>query len=134
MHKLLSATLFAAFTLASASAAYAQVPGGPPRTTVPDPKPTTTYSCTDELGHLRRVHVEELAPVQDPGNVWVTPICVDDTVFRTAGNAGALRTAIASNRAMEAALEDKAFGPDDVVGVRMTALDKVILYVNPNRH
>jgi hypothetical protein len=130
MHKLFSATFFAAFTLASASAALAQVavPGGPD---IPEPAPST-YSCTDELGYLRRVHASELAPVKDPTQVWVTPICEnEDSAFRTVGNAGKLRTAIAANQAMEAALEDKAFGPDDVVGVRMTGPDTVILYVLP---
>ncbi len=136
MHKLLSATLFAAFTLVAASAAHAQsptvpgatVPGGPD---IPEPAPST-YSCTDELGYLRRVRASELAPVKDSTKVWVTPICEnEDSTFRTAGNAGKLRTAIAANRAMQKALKEKAFGPDDVVGVRMTGTDTLILYVLP---
>lgn len=100
----------------------------------PDPKPrqSSTYSCTDELGYLRRVHAGELAPVKDWTKVWVNPICVtEDSMFRTAGNAGKLRAAIAANAAMQKALKEKAFGPDDVVGIRMTGVDKLILYVHP---
>jgi hypothetical protein len=128
MLKLLTATVFAA-ALASASAAIAQVgakvPGGP------DHPAPSTYSCSEELGHLRRVHVGELAAVQDPTRVWVTPICVGDRMFRSDGNAGALRSAIAANDAMAAALEAGAFTPDDVVGVRMIGEDTVTLYVHP---
>lgn len=136
MHKLLSTTLFAAFTLAAASAAYAQaaiptttVPGGPD---LPQPAPST-YSCSDELGYLRRVHTAELAGVQDPSRVWVTPICVGDNMFRTEGNAGALRGAIANSKVLSAALDAKTFRPEDVVGVRMIDARTVTLYVNPLR-
>lgn len=136
MHKLLSTTLFAAFTLAAATAAYAQaavptttVPGGPD---VPQPAPST-YSCSEELGHLRRVHAAELGGVQNPDRVWVTPVCVGDNMFRTDGNAGALRGAIANSNVLLAALEASAFLPEDVVGVRMIGPETVTLYVNPLR-
>lgn len=97
-----------------------------------DPKPSVDTSCTDELGYLRRVYAKELAPVKDWTQVWVTPICEnEDSVFRTAGNAGKLRSAIAANSAMQKALKAKTFGPDDVVGIRMTGPDTTILYVVP---
>ena len=129
MHKLLSATLFAAFTLTAASAAHAQatIPGGP---SIPEPAPST-YSCSEGLGHLRRVHAAELGGVQDPARVWVTPICLGDNMFRTDGNAGALRGAIAGSQVMLVALEASAFRPEDVVGVRMIDAGTVTLYVNP---
>jgi hypothetical protein len=123
--------IIAVTALSAASPVFAQATHVPQRTTpnYPDPSPST-YSCSDELGHLRRVHAGELVPVRDPSKVWVTPICVDDSMFRNVGNAGALRSAIARNGAMTAALEEKAFTPEDVVGVRMTGPDKVTLYVN----
>ena len=132
MNKLLTATLFATFTLATASGALAQaaVPGGP---SVPEPTPSTTYSCSDELGYLRRVHAAELGGVQDPTQVWVTPICVGDNMFRTDGNAGALRSTIADSDIMMAALDAANFKPEDVVGVRMMGPATVALYVNPAR-
>lgn len=98
----------------------------------PEPQPTSTYSCSEKLGYLRRVHASELAQVTDWTKVWVNPICVDqDQMFRNAGNAGKLRAAIAANAAMQKALDAKAFGPDDVVGIRMTDVDKLILFVHP---
>ena len=97
-----------------------------------DPEPSVHTPCTDQLGYLRRVYAKELAPVKDWTQVWVTPICEnEDSVFRTAGNAGKLRSAIAANSAMQKALKSKTFGPDDVVGVRMTGPETAILYVLP---
>jgi hypothetical protein len=120
--------------VALASPASAQ--WGAPGTTTPNnpetPEPATEQSCTEALGHLRRVYASELVPVAESHKVWVTPICMDeDSVFRTAGNAGTLRMAIASNPATRKALQVKNFHPEDVVGVRMTARDVVILYVHP---
>jgi hypothetical protein len=134
---IIAATALAVLALApiaAATSAYAQwqppthrIPGNDP-----DPRRSSTYSCADELGYLRRVHASELAPVADWTQVWVTPICENgDSMFRTAGNAGKLRMAIAANSAMQKALKDKAFGPEDVVGIRMTGIDTLILYVHP---
>ena len=120
--------------IAAATSAHAQrVPTYPtPNYPDYDPKPSVDTPCTDQLGHLRRVYAKELAPVKDWTQVWVTPICEnEDSVFRTAGNAGKLRSAIAANSAMQKALKSKTFGPDDVVGVRMTGPDTTILYVLP---
>ena len=121
-------------TATSVQAQFAAAPGQSTRIpdNYPEPAPATTYSCTEELGHLRRVYSSELAAIDDPGKVWVTPICVTlDRVFRTDGNAGSLRAAIASNPAIRQALEGKAFRPEDVVGVRMTGKDKGTIYVHP---
>ena len=92
----------------------------------------TTWRCDSGLGHLRRVYAEELAGVSDPSRVWVTPICLGmDRVFRTTGNAGTLRQGIAGNDAMRTALFAADFRPEDVVGIRMTGEDSVILFVHP---
>ena len=97
-----------------------------------DPGPVSTYSCTEALGHLRRVYPEEIAAVDHPTKVWVTPICVnEDSVFRTDGNAGSLRAAIAANPAIQQALAEQSFGPEDVVGVRMTGPDTGNILVHP---
>ncbi|HEV7276091.1 MAG TPA: hypothetical protein VGN80_07385 [Devosiaceae bacterium] len=141
MKKLYVVAVLAALASAPAFPAFAQVPLDPDRGDTPttygspeDPESSTsTYSCSDELGYLRRVYAGELAPVQDPTQVWVTPICVGDSMFRTDGNAGSIRSAIASNDAMLEALQRKAFTPENVVGVRMIGEDKVTLYVHPDR-
>lgn len=99
------------------------------------PKPST-YSCSSELGYLRRVYEEELDAVSDPHYVSVVAVCQgeDYGALRSEGNAGALRQAIADNDAMTEALFVKGdFRPEDVVGIRMTGEEKVILYVHPFR-
>jgi hypothetical protein len=94
---------------------------------------TTTESCKSELGHLRRVYEEQLEQIEDPLRVSVVPVCLteDYGIMRSDGNAGALRQTIADNDAMLEALFDKNFRYDDVVGIRMTGDDSVILYVHP---
>lgn len=94
----------------------------------------STYSCGDDLGHLRRVFPQEIQSVYDEDRVSVLPICEGEDVgsLRSTGNAGALRKHIAQNEAMVVALGDRDFEPEDVVGVRMTGKDKVILYVYSN--
>jgi hypothetical protein len=85
------------------------------------------------MGHLRRVYEEELEGVDDPLRVSVMPVCLTDDygLMRSDGNAGALRQVIADNDAMTEALFRKDFGSDDVVGIRMTDEDAVILFVHP---
>jgi hypothetical protein len=102
-----------------------------------NPKPSkSTYTCDNQLGHLRRVYEEQLAQIEEPGRVTVTPVCLgeDYGVMRSDGNAGALRSEIADNDAIMSALLDKNFRADDVVGIRMTGDDAVILYVHPFHH
>jgi hypothetical protein len=97
---------------------------------------TSTYKCSTELGYLRRVYEEELDLVEEQDHVAIVPVCTTEEfgMMRSDGNAGALRQIIADNDATMAALEAKAFTPDDVVAVRMTGEDKVILYVHPFNH
>lgn len=92
----------------------------------------STYSCTNELGYLRRVYEEDLEAIENPNLVSIVPVCMGESygVMRADGNAGALRQAIADNDAMTEALDLKSFGSDDVVGIRMTGEDAVILYVH----
>jgi hypothetical protein len=124
------ATLSIAALPVTTTPALAQCTAGPQ---CPDYNPGggSTYQCTEPLGHLRRVYEEELEEITNPNHVSVTPICVgEDTVFRTDGNAGALRGAIADNDAIMEALFRKNFGSDDVVGVRMIGDDKVLIIVH----
>ena len=97
------------------------------------PGVTETYRCSDELGYLRRVYEEELEAIEDPLLVSIVPICMGESygVMRADGNAGALRQTIADNDAMMEALFDKNFRYDDVVGIRMTGEESLILFVHP---
>lgn len=95
-----------------------------------------TYTCSTELGYLRRVYEEELEAIAEPQYVSIVPVCMGEEygMMRSEGNAGALRQVIASNDAMTEALDRADFGSDDVVAIRMTGEDKVILYVHPFHH
>ncbi len=118
--------------LASPAAAYNKPtwkPEDKPRVPVSAP---STYSCANELGHLRRVYEDQLDFITDSEDVSIVPVCVgeDYGVMRNDGNAGALRQHIADNDAMIEALDRANFLSNDVVGVRMTGDDSVILYVH----
>lgn len=95
----------------------------------------STYSCGSELGYLRRVYPEQIDSVLDEDQVSVVPVCEDeDGSLRNAGNAGALRMHIADNEAMVVALGDATYSPEDVVGVRMTGDESIILYVQSSNY
>jgi hypothetical protein len=96
----------------------------------------STYSCTNQLGYLRRVHEEELDEIVDPNRVFVTPVCVQESygMMRSDGNAGALRQAIAANDAIQEALFRKNFLTEDVVGIQMTGDGTAVFYVHPFLH
>lgn len=92
-----------------------------------------TYECSDEMGYLRRVYEDDLEEIENPLRVAVVPVCEGQPygVMRADGNAGTLRQVIADNDAMVEALFRKKFESDDVVGIRMTGDESVILYVHP---
>jgi hypothetical protein len=129
----------AATTFISLASAFAvtstvaqQAPGRGPSNYPDYPTPSTTYRCEDELGHLRRVYEQELAGIRRPERVWVVPICREhDGMFRTIGNAGALRAGISKNPAIRAALKADNFRPEDVVAIRMKGDDSATIYVHP---
>lgn len=131
---ILAATATAAMSLASiavsTSPAAAQRWSAVP--TTPNYSPST-YSCHNQLGFLRRVYEEQLDQIDDPNRVGVTPVCLGEDFgdIRNEGNAGALRASIAGNEAVLLALRGKSFRPEDVVGVRMTGKDAVLIYVHP---
>lgn len=138
---MLKHTILATLTLATLAISPVPVLTGPalaqPNCThsrcPPTDNPGTTYRCTDQLGYLRRVYEDELEVIDNPDYVSIFPICSTESygIFRTEGNAGSLREAIADNDAMTEALFLKNFGPEDVVGVRMTGPASLILFVHP---
>jgi hypothetical protein len=99
-----------------------------------NPSPSSRTDCSDQLGHLRRVYEEELDGIENPDRVFVIPVCVDDHMMRSDGNAGALLETIAGNEALVEALWRKGFRHEDVVAIRMTGPESGNLYVYPFRH
>jgi hypothetical protein len=91
---------------------------------------SSTYSCGNDLGYLRRVHAEEISALQFGARVSISPVCEDgERSLRNEGNAGALRRQIAETPVLATALADKAYRAEDVVGVRVVGDNVVILYV-----
>lgn len=86
--------------------------------------------CNDHLGHLKRVLPADVAGIDDRRRVWVTEFCPGSSVMTTDGNAAPLRSAIADNDALVAALRQKGFAPDDVFAVQMMGEDTINLYVH----
>ena len=86
--------------------------------------------CDDNLGHLPRVRPAEVAGISDQGRVWVTEFCPGSSVLRTDGNAASVRSAIANNDVLVAALRSAGYFPDDVYAVRMMGEDTINLYVH----
>lgn len=96
---------------------------------------SSTYGCGNDLGYLRRVYPEQIGALDFGARVSIAPVCEDgDRSLRNAGNAGALRKQIAETPVLVAALADKAFHAEDVVGVRMIGDNTVILYVQASTY
>lgn len=95
---------------------------------------SSTQSCSAHLGYLRRVYEEDLGGVEDPNRVFVIPVCVNDHMMRSDGNAGALLGAIAANDALVDALFQKGYRHEDVVAIRMTGEESLNLYVVESRY
>jgi hypothetical protein len=141
-HSILAVVSIAAFVVtpfAAGSAVAQRMPNNPPCIAACGPgtpnnpgSTVTTYNCSNEMGHLRRVYEEQLDGIEDPQRVAVLPVCMTDDfgLMRQDGNAGALRQTIADNDAIVEALLLKDFRADDVIGVRMTGDDTVLLYVH----
>lgn len=119
-----------AFALSIRPPTNENTPGGP--SNYPDRKPRyeSTYDCTAQFGHLKRVLPAEVAGIDDGYRVWVTPVCVGGELLRSEGNAAHLRTTIADNEVLTEALFRKNFGPDNVFAVKMMGDDTINLYVH----
>jgi hypothetical protein len=95
----------------------------------------STYTRHNELGYLRRVYEEELDLIHDANRVWVTLVCMVGLRHAPAAKATpapcvpTLPTTVPSWTRYR-----KNFRPDDVVGIRMTGDDAVIIYVHLFHH
>lgn len=86
--------------------------------------------CDDYLGLLKRVTPADIEGVTEKQRVWVTEYCPGRSVLRTEGNAASVRSAIADNEALVAALRQKGYSVGDVFAVKMMGDDTVNLYVH----
>ena len=122
--------------MAGTSAFAQQVPGGPTH----QPYQSSTSSepdCTDLMGFMRSVKQAEIKAFSGE-RVRLIPVCEDGThrtrnaygtLFRD-GNAELLRGPIAGHPTMIGALRARDYDQHDVVSVRFSANNGVILYVH----
>lgn len=98
---------------------------------------SSSYDCADEMGHVRRISVDEVKGIHDR-RVWLYPVCErgsllprDDygTLFLD-GNAGVVRREIGRNPTLMNALRAKGYDEHDVISVVPAAGNSVLLYVH----
>jgi len=115
----------------TASAQAFNKPGGP---NYPTPSSSDEPPCEYGMGYLGRVNATQIRGIDDNWRVWVRPVCEDSphAPVRNMGNATQLIGAIGRNETLEAALQDARFLADDVVGVKITKGNSVMLWVHPS--
>ena len=137
MHYALKVALAGVLALALApTTAFAQA-GLPNITHVAKPNypsPSEEPPCEYEMGYLKRVSTKQVGGIDDSWRVWVRPVCEysPNAPVRSHGNATQLIGAIGRNDTLEAALDEKRYLADDVVGIQLTKGRRVILWVHPS--
>lgn len=91
---------------------------------------STTVSCGDQLGALKRVFPAEVQGIDSHYRVWVTEFCPSSSLMRADGNAAYLRTAIADNDVLTEMLSQHGYHADDVFAVKMMGDDTINLFVH----
>lgn len=130
MHKMMMIAIAGAIALAPV-ASFGQVAGRPNN---PPPAAENDQPCEYGMGYLKRISVQQVGGIDEDWRVWVRPICEDSphAPVRNMGNATQLIGAIGRNDVLEAALDEKHYQADDVVGVQMTKGNRVTLWVHPS--
>lgn len=101
------------------------------------PMAAHSYDCAEEMGHVRRVSVDEVNSIHDR-KVWLYPVCEDLTAWGRNnyrdlffdGNANVLRGQIGRNSALMNALSAKGYDQFDVISLVFAAGNSVLLYVH----
>jgi len=129
MHKMMMIAIAGAIALAPATG-FGQI-AAPPNN---PPAAENDQPCEYGMGYLKRISVQQVGGIDDDWRVWVRPVCEDSphAPVRNMGNATQLIGAIGRNDVLEAALDEKHYQADDVVGVQMTKGNRVTLWVHPS--
>lgn len=100
----------------------------------PTPSTGSEPPCEYGMGSLKRISTKQIRQVDDDWRVWVRPICEysPHAPVRNMGNATQLIGAIGRNEVLDAALDDKHYLADDVVGVELNKGQRVVLWVHPS--
>lgn len=129
------AILAGLITLTSVAPSFAQAAA--PGSNYPPQSTGSEYDCAAAMGHMRSVKKADIDAIR--GNrVALLPVCEDLTVagknvygqLFVNGNVDRLRTPIARNGTLMAALTAKGYDENDVVSLRFGANGTIILYVH----
>ncbi len=123
--------------LIGTAVAIALVAGLAPAATLAAPtkpgKPAVSVErCEDGMGYLRQVYATQVKAIDDDWTVTIWPICEGrhDLPLKSLGNATHLRGTVDRNHTLLGALDDADYRANDVIGIRFTRTEDVILYVH----
>jgi len=85
--------------------------------------------CDAQIGDLAKVTAKQVKGISGRDDVQVVAVCVDKNLIEQQQGVENLRTAIAQNDNMDAALGQNGFGADDVVGL-VVGRTQAVLYVH----
>lgn len=85
--------------------------------------------CDAQIGDLKKVTARQVKSISGRDDVQVVPVCVEMNLIEQQKGVENLRTAIAQNDNMGAALDDTGYGADDVVGL-VVGRTAAVLYVH----
>ena len=85
--------------------------------------------CDAQIGDLKKVTAKQVKSIAGRDDVQVVPVCVEMNLIEQQQGVENLRTAIARNGNMDAALDETSYGADDVVGL-VVGRAAAVLYVH----
>lgn len=85
--------------------------------------------CDAQIGDLKKVTAKQIKGISGRDEVQVVAVCVDKNLVEQQQGVENIRSAIAQNDNMDAALGQQGLGADDVVGV-VVGRTQAVLYVH----
>jgi len=85
--------------------------------------------CDAQIGDLKKVTAKQVRSIAGRDDVQVVPVCVEKNLIEQQQGVENLRTAIAQNGNMDAALDSTGYTADDVVGL-VVGRKAAVLYVH----
>jgi hypothetical protein len=85
--------------------------------------------CDAQIGDLKKVTAKQVKGISGRDDVQVVPVCLEKNLIEQQQGVENLRTAIAQNDNMDAALDETGYVADDVVGL-VVGRTAAVLYVH----
>ena len=85
--------------------------------------------CDAQIGDLKKVSAKQVRSITGRDDVQVVPVCAEKNLIEQQQGVENLRTAVANNDKMDAALDQTGYTADDVVGL-VVGRTQAVLYVH----